>query len=80
MEPEVHLPEPEAPPTERDEQPGASAGDTLDVVDADLRAVEAALGRLDAGSYGRCEVCGGDIDAEVLTAAPLTRACAEHAA
>jgi len=80
MEPEAHPIEPVAPPTERDEQPAASATDTLDVVDADLRAVEAALGRLDAGSYGRCEVCGGDIDADVLTAAPLTRACAEHAA
>jgi RNA polymerase-binding transcription factor DksA len=66
-----------APPQE---QPDASATETLDAVDAELRAVEAALGRLDAGSYGRCEVCGGDIDAEVLSAAPLTRACAEHAA
>jgi DnaK suppressor protein len=57
----------------------ASAADALDVVDADLRAVEAALGRMDAGSYGRCEVCGSDIDPEVLSTAPLTRACAEHA-
>jgi RNA polymerase-binding transcription factor DksA len=58
---------------------GVSATDTLEVVDADLRAVEAALGRIDAGSYGRCEVCGSDIDPEVLSIAPLTRACAEHA-
>jgi RNA polymerase-binding transcription factor DksA len=64
---------------EPEDQP-ASATDTLDAVDADLRSVEAALGRIDAGSYGRCEVCGSDIDADVLAAAPLTRACAEHGA
>jgi RNA polymerase-binding transcription factor DksA len=80
MDPEALPIEPEARSTPPQEQPEATATETLDVVDADLRAVEAALGRLDAGSFGRCEVCGGDIDAEVLSAAPLTRACAEHAA
>jgi RNA polymerase-binding transcription factor DksA len=80
MEPEAPLMEPEALARQGDDEPQASATETLDAVDAELRAVEAALGRLDAGSYGRCEVCGGDIDAEVLSAAPLTRACAEHAA
>ncbi len=50
----------------------------LDAVDTDLRAVEATLGRIDAGSYGRCDLCGGDIEAEVLAAAPLTRACSRH--
>ena len=68
--------DPEAPSTGPD---ASAATETLDVVDADLRAVEAALGRIDAGSYGRCEVCGSDIEPEVLAAAPLTRACAEHA-
>jgi RNA polymerase-binding transcription factor DksA len=51
----------------------------LEEVDADLRAVEAALGRIDAGSYGRCEVCGGAIPPDALAASPLTRACEAHA-
>ena len=52
--------------------------ESLDAVDADLRAVEAALGRIDAGSYGRCEVCGTDLDPAELAAAPLTRTCPQH--
>ena len=57
-------------------EPAATA--PLDAVDADLRAVEAALGRIDAGSYGRCEVCGTDLDPAELAAAPLTRTCPQH--
>jgi RNA polymerase-binding transcription factor DksA len=70
--------EPEATMGIEVEDTEASPG-TLDAVDADLRAVEAALGRIDAGSYGRCEVCGSDIEPGVLAEAPLSRACAAHA-
>jgi RNA polymerase-binding transcription factor DksA len=70
MDPEA--PAPEAVVTE----PSQVA--SLDAVDADLRAVEAALERIDAGSYGRCEVCGTDLDPAELVAAPLTRACSHH--
>lgn len=40
-----------------------------------LDEVEAALGRLDAGSYGRCEACASAIDPERLEALPTTRSC-----
>ena len=35
----------------------------------------AALDRLDAGTYGRCEVCGRTIGAERLAARPTARTC-----
>jgi RNA polymerase-binding transcription factor DksA len=37
--------------------------------------VEHALARIDAGSYGRCEVCGNAIEAERLDALPYTTLC-----
>jgi DnaK suppressor protein len=40
-----------------------------------LDAIEAALGRLEAGSYGRCERCGGPISAERLAARPVAVTC-----
>ena len=41
--------------------------------------VEAALGRLDEGTYGSCEVCGQPIGEARLEAMPATRWCIEHA-
>lgn len=43
--------------------------------EASLTAVEAALERIEAGSYGACEVCGGTISAERLDAVPHTGVC-----
>jgi DnaK suppressor protein len=40
-----------------------------------LQEVEDALGKLDDGSYGRCESCGGDIAAARLEAKPAARLC-----
>jgi len=40
-----------------------------------LAEVEAALERVDAGSYGRCERCGGPITAGRLEARPSARHC-----
>lgn len=40
--------------------------------------VVAALGRIDAGTYGRCAVCGREIDDERLEARPVTERCREH--
>ena len=37
--------------------------------------VVAALGRLDAGTYGRCERCGQTIPVERLEALPTARLC-----
>lgn len=42
------------------------------------RVVEA-LSRLDDGTYGRCAVCGRDIDDERLWARPEVATCREHA-
>jgi DnaK suppressor protein len=43
------------------------------------RRVQDALERLDEGAYGRCEVCGREIDEERLAARPEARTCREHA-
>ncbi len=37
--------------------------------------VEHALDRLDAGTYGRCEVCGGEIPAGRLAVLPWATVC-----
>jgi len=52
---------------------------TLARIEAELSAVEATLDRIDDGTWGRCSVCGTDIDGERLAADPLTPVCAEHA-
>ncbi len=40
-----------------------------------LDAIEAALGRLEAGSYGRCQRCGQPISVERLAARPAAVTC-----
>lgn len=44
-----------------------------------LDEVNAALHRLDAGTYGQCVVCGEAIAAERLEAMPATPHCIRHA-
>jgi DnaK suppressor protein len=44
-----------------------------------LADVELALEKLDAGSYGKCEVCGEDIPDARLEALPASRYCMKHA-
>jgi DnaK suppressor protein len=41
--------------------------------------IEAAMARLDEGTYGRCEVCGQPIGDARLEIMPATRFCIEHA-
>jgi DnaK suppressor protein len=41
--------------------------------------VVAALERIDAGEYGRCAVCGKEIDDERLEIRPETDRCRDHA-
>ena len=43
-----------------------------------LQEVDAALDRLDSGSYGMCEVCHEPVEAERLIADPLARFCLDH--
>ena len=40
-----------------------------------LSKIEDAFARLDDGTYGRCEECGGDIGIERLKARPVTTLC-----
>lgn len=46
---------------------------------AQLREVEAALGRLEAGEYGTCSACGKAIPVERLEAVPWTTLCIDDA-
>ena len=46
---------------------------------AELDAVDAALGRLEDGSFEKCSVCGGPIDRDRLMQDPLLTRCAAHA-
>lgn len=50
----------------------------LDVIAADLDGVDAALRRLDDGTYGTCEVCTADLADDVLEADPVARRCPNH--
>lgn len=40
--------------------------------------VDAALNRMDLGTYGICEVCHDSVESERLLADPLTRVCIDH--
>ena len=44
-----------------------------------LREVEEALQRIDAGTYGICEACGREIPEERLEAVPWTKLCIDDA-
>ena len=46
---------------------------------ARLTAIDAALGRLAAGTYGRCVVCGAPIPEARLVARPFAATCLAHA-
>lgn len=45
----------------------------------ELRAIQHALGRIEAGSYGMCSACGKRIDPDRLRAIPETPLCIECA-
>ena len=51
----------------------------LEGIVTELAGVEAALRRLDDGSYGICEACGTRLSAEALAANPLITRCPQHA-
>jgi DnaK suppressor protein len=44
-----------------------------------IAAIDAAMHRIDAGTYGRCVVCSRAIEPERLAAVPETTLCLEHA-
>jgi DnaK suppressor protein len=43
-----------------------------------LAELDAALARVEAGTFGRCEVCGQPIPAERLEIRPFARTCVGH--
>lgn len=55
-----------------------SPNDALAGLDDELADVELALARLDDGTYGRCETCGGALPDQRLAAAPASRSCGGH--
>lgn len=50
-------------------------GELLSNLRQDLDEVEAAMKRLEEGTYGRCEVCGSPFPASDLEAQPAVRRC-----
>jgi RNA polymerase-binding transcription factor DksA len=46
---------------------------------AEIRQIRRALARLDAGSYGTCAICGGEIAAKRLEALPTATECIDCA-
>lgn len=55
----------------------ASTGERRELTQL-LNDVDQALDRLTTGTYGRCEVCHEEIEAERLLADPLVRVCIDH--
>ena len=51
-----------------------------DVLDMKLEAIEVALERIEAGSYGSCTSCNGDIGEQRLEALPTATTCKSCAA
>lgn len=49
-----------------------------DQLEIQLLKVESALGKIEAGSYGKCNVCGQDIPEARLEANPASLTCIEH--
>lgn len=72
-----------------DQLPAEQANETIEreldlgvllSVESELAQLQRALGRLDAGTYGRCEVCGKPIAEGRLEAKPAARYCVEDQA
>ena len=59
--------------------PGSAGGDASAsrraTLEEELAEIHEALARIDAGSYGRCETCGGSVSAERLRKIPQAREC-----
>jgi RNA polymerase-binding transcription factor DksA len=65
--------------TGTDEANRAESEGLARTVELQRRRVQDALQRLDDGTYGRCAVCGREIDDERLEARPEVATCREHA-
>lgn len=67
----VLVPNPEASWRDWETQAAASA----ELTRRELDEIEAALRRIDEGSYGRCEACGGPMGMQRIRAIPEARFC-----
>jgi sigma-B regulation protein RsbU (phosphoserine phosphatase) len=56
----------------------ANAGGRQDGIVDLLNEVDAALARMEAGTYGICEACHGSVEKDRLLADPLVRLCLDH--
>ncbi len=73
--------QPPAParPAEGDQPGGADeAVAALERIEAELDEVDAALDRLDDGTYGRCRVCDAPLSDAELAERPAASTCAAH--
>ena len=50
----------------------------LKQLEIQLLEVESALGKIESGTYGKCNVCGADIPETRLEANPASLTCIEH--
>jgi len=50
----------------------------VETLEPRFRELKAALDRIEAGTYGTCEVCGTQIEVERLDANAAARTCIEH--
>lgn len=48
-------------------------------IEQQVEEIDAALERVESGTYGQCERCGVDIDPARLEAQPMARFCIDHA-
>ena len=53
----------------------SQVGALIEQAERRIAEIEAARARLDAGTYGRCEVCGEPIPDQRLEARPVARTC-----
>jgi DnaK suppressor protein len=51
----------------------------LEQLEAELGDLDAALRKVEEGTYGTCEICGNEISPERLEARPGSRTCIDHA-
>ncbi len=51
---------------------------SLAAAETEVADVQHALGRLDDGTYGTCEICGDPIGDDRLAERPAARTCAAH--
>ena len=52
----------------------------VNTLEARYQDLKSGLDKIDHGTYGLCQVCGEEIDAERLEANPSARACRKHMA